>query len=327
MCTVIVCVRSARRWGCCGSCRCSPSLACTFSAPFSHKPNMSNNTVGENGTAHDMQSTAYALMYGSVMALGLPLNAVSLWILLRRHGITSPSTVFMVNLAISDLLLVISLPARVFFYATGTWPLGSLACVCFTMLFRNNFRSSIIFITFISVDRLLAVVYPLRSRRVRTTANAWRAAVLIWLLLYTVNVPESVKSMRIVNGYNGSLCFEFRRRSGDSHISFLHSFFSVFVLTLLGVNIVCTVLVTWTLRRRVNESAKVDNKVNVMLILAVNLLMFTIFFLPLSLFMFKSAVPYITPMTCFATVNCCLDPLLYYFSFDGFWKRKEDVGT
>ncbi|CAB1430057.1 unnamed protein product, partial [Pleuronectes platessa] len=121
---------------------------------------MSSNTSPGNGTEFNKTYPAFALIFGSVAALGLPLNALSLWILLCRHRLTSPNIVFMVNLAVSDLLLVISLPMRVYFYASGTWPLGNFGCVCTKMLFFNNIRSSSILITFISVDRLLAVVYP-----------------------------------------------------------------------------------------------------------------------------------------------------------------------
>lgn len=98
--------------------------------------------------------------FGSVMTLGLPLNSISLWILLRLHSIKSPSAIYMVNLAISHLLLVVM---RIYFYATGNWPLIAQACIWITMLSHNSIRSSSIFITFICVDRLLALVYPLRS--------------------------------------------------------------------------------------------------------------------------------------------------------------------
>ncbi|XP_022048707.1 lysophosphatidic acid receptor 6-like [Acanthochromis polyacanthus] len=278
----------------------------------------------------DMENTAYALVFGSVIALGLPLNVVSLWILLRHHSLKSPSTVFMVNLAISDLLLVISLPMRVYFYATGTWHLGSMACIWITMLFRNNIRSSAIFITFISVDRLLAVVYPLRSRHLRTSTNAWKGAGLIWLILLVVNIPESVDFARGAKLYNLSSCFEFHsdpKNSSDVD-KWMHSqgvayFQLVLLFTMLTVNIVSTALVSWTLQRHLNDSAKVNNKVNVMLIFAMNLIMFTVFFLPVSLAVFFHHLR--SALNCLASVNCCFDPLLYYFSFDGFWKRKEDV--
>ncbi|XP_071328044.1 lysophosphatidic acid receptor 6-like isoform X2 [Trachinotus anak] len=276
-----------------------------------------------NGTMKDgnKPEPVYAAVFGSIMVVGLPLNAMSLWILLRRHSLKSTSAVFMVNLAISDLLLVISLPMRVYFYATGTWPLSSRACNVITMLLRNNLRSSAIFITFISMDRLLAVVYPLRSRHLRTSSNAWRAAVLIWVFVLVVNIPESVFFSSSSGHHTDSTCFKWNPHLYSSFVYFM----CVVLFTLLAVNIVCTALVSWTLHKHLNESAKINNKVNVMLIFAMNLLMFTICFLPLNVGIAMRAADAIIPLTCLATVNCCLDPLLYYFSFDGFWKKKQDV--
>ncbi|XP_037631719.1 lysophosphatidic acid receptor 6-like [Sebastes umbrosus] len=282
-----------------------------------------NNTI-EDGFE---PKPVYAGIYGCILALGLPLNAVSLWILLRHHGLKSPSAVFMVNLAISDLLLIISLPMRVHFYATGTWPLSKVACIWITMIFRNNIRSSAIFITFISVDRLLAVVYPLRSRHLRTASNALKAAGLVWLFVVVVNIPERVEFSRFLKNLNGSTCFEYPHHPPRPlHNKLVMAYLqSVLVLTMLAVNIVCTTLVSWTLRRHLNNSARVNNKVNVMLIFVMNLVMFTICFLPTSIGILGFGVTTITPLVCLATVNCCLDPLLYYFSLDAFWKKKEDT--
>ncbi|KAK2846883.1 hypothetical protein Q5P01_009882 [Channa striata] len=284
---------------------------------------MSNSTLlyGDK----ELKNWIYALVFGSVMALGLPLNAVSLWILLRRHRLKSPSAVFMVNLAISDLLLVISLPMRVYFYATGKWPLTSMACIWITMLFHNNIRSSSIFITFISVDRLLAVVYPLRSRHLRNPTNASKASALIWLFVVLLNIPESIIFSRSLDKRNDTTCFEFR----GSDLTEISAYFQpVLVFTMLAVNIVSTVLVSWTLSRHLNGTPRFNNKVNVMVIFAMNLMMFTVFFLPVSLVIFSEVLKKAsTPLLCLASVNCCLDPLLYYFSFDGFWKKKEDADT
>ncbi|KAK5868262.1 hypothetical protein PBY51_009293 [Eleginops maclovinus] len=282
---------------------------------------MSNMTV-ENGTALDLSNTAYAVVFGSVVVLGFPLNAVSLWILLCCHSHKSPSTIFMVHLAISDLLLVISLPLRVYFYATGDWTFGSMACMWVTMLFRNNIRSSSIFMTFISVDRLLAVVYPLRSRHVRTSSNAWKAVALVWVFVLMVNVPESLAFSRFLQ--KESTCFEFKQRQ----LSALSYFQPVLVLTMLAVNVVSTALVSLTLRRHLKDSARISNKVNIMLIFVMNLMMFIVFFLPISLVIFFAKSQHaFTPLICLASVNCCLDPLFYYFSFDGFWNRKDDVDS
>ncbi|XP_020500051.1 lysophosphatidic acid receptor 6-like isoform X2 [Labrus bergylta] len=198
----------------------------------------------------------YSVVFGCILALGLPLNAVSLWTLLRHHSLKSPSAVFMVNLAVSDLLLVVSLPMRVYYYATGTWPLGNLVCNLITMLFHNNIRSSAFFITFISVDRLLAVVYPLRSRHLRTSSNAWKAAALVWLLVLVINIPESMRFSRFLDKLPESSCFEFMRPPRSS----LHYIQPVVMFSMLAVNMVCTALVSWTLNRRLNDSARVNNK-------------------------------------------------------------------
>lgn len=281
---------------------------------------MSNFTSKENGT--EVRNVAYAVAFGSVTALGLPLNVVSLWILLRRHSIDSPSAVYMVNLAISDLLLVISLPLRVYFYATGAWPLNGMACIWIMMLFHNNIRSSSIFITLICMDRLLAVVYPLRSRHLRTSSKAWKAAGLVWLCVIIVNIPESVLLSRFLDSYGKSACFEFEYLP-TSPLNYLQP---VLVLTMLAVNLVCTSMVSWTLCRHLSPSVMINNKVNVMLIFIMNVVMFTLFFLPVSLMtLSESWKPFSTPLLCLASVNCCLDPVLYYFSFDGFWRKKEDT--
>ncbi|XP_061576235.1 lysophosphatidic acid receptor 6-like [Cololabis saira] len=282
-----------------------------------------------NGTEHDMTNTAFALIFGFVIAFGLPLNAVALWILLRHHYLKSPSAVFMVNLVISDLLLIISLPMRVYFYATDSWSFGVMTCICVTMLFRNNIRSSSVFITFISVDRLLAVVYPLRSRHLRSPSNAVKGAVFVWMIVVLVNIPESVEFSRYLDQTQNSTCFDFETpRNGSRAFEpglAIDYFQLVLLFTMLAVNIVSTILVSWTLQRHLHESARVSNKVNVMLIFAMNLMMFIVFFLPVSLVVFFE--DHRPVLSCLASVNCCLDPLLYYFSFDGFWKRKEDVNS
>ncbi|KAM8902532.1 lysophosphatidic acid receptor 5b [Spinachia spinachia] len=302
-------------------------------SPFSHScaaqrraTSMLNVTL-ENAGERNWRSPAYAALFGSVVALGLPFNAASLWILVRRHSLRSPCVIFMVNLAVSDLMLVVTLSTRVYFYTTGTWSLGHMACIWITMLFRNNIRSSSIFITFISVDRLLAVVYPLRSRHLRTAFNAWRATALVWFCVITVNVEEGIKFSQFLNLFNASTCFEFNH--SPEQMSAMAYFQPALVLTMLAVNIVSTALVSVTLHTRSRVLAGIKNPVNVILIFAMNLAMFAVFFVPVSMVVFfqKSSRSAITPLVGLASVNCCLDPLLYYFSFDGFWKRKEDVDT
>nr|XP_024655457.1 lysophosphatidic acid receptor 6 [Maylandia zebra] len=266
----------------------------------------------------------YAGIFGCIMVIGLPLNAVSLWILLRRHSLKSPNAVFMVNLALSDLLAIMSLPMRIYHHATGT-PLGIITCLFSVIIFRKNLRSSASFITFISVDRLLAVVYPLRSRHLRTSCNAWKGAALVWGFFLVVNIPEGIGFFKHLQNHTDHICFQshYYKSVTRSAIIYLQI---VLLVTMLAVNIVCTVMVSWTLHKHLSDSAKVRNKVNVMLIFAINLLIFCTCFLPMPLHAVTKSKTSITPLACLTVLNCCLDPLMYYFSFDSFWKKKEDTG-
>ncbi|XP_039880611.1 lysophosphatidic acid receptor 6-like [Simochromis diagramma] len=275
-----------------------------------------------NSTTED--DRVYAGIFGCIMVIGLPLNAVSLWILLRRHSLKSPNAVFMVNLALSDLLAIFSLPIRIYHHATGT-SLGIITCLFSLIIFRNNLRSSASFITFISVDRLLAVVYPLRSRHLRTSCNAWKGAALVWGFFLVVNIPEGIGFVKHVQNHTEHNCFQshYYKSVTRSAIIYLQI---VLLVTMLAVNIVCTVMVSWTLHKHLSDSAKVRNKVNVMLIFAINLLIFCTCFLPMPLHAVTKSKGKIAPLAFLTVLSCCLDPLMYYFSFDSFWKKKEDTG-
>ncbi|KAJ3590289.1 hypothetical protein NHX12_008242 [Muraenolepis orangiensis] len=283
---------------------------------------MLNLTLREDAPDLSSSNAAYAVVFGCVVLLGLPLNAASLWILVRRHRLKSPSAVVMINLAASDLLLVLSLPLRVYFHATGAWALGVHACVWITMLFRNNIRASAVFITFIGVDRLLAVVFPLRSRHLRTTTNAWRACAVVWVSILAVNVPESFELSSSMYRCNVTNCFELP----GYELTVVHAYMqSCLVFTLLAVNVISTLMASWRLRHLGASGRTINNKVDVMLIFAVNLLMFAVFFLPVSVVMMVEDWRHVAmPTVCLASVNCCFDPLLYYFSLDSFWKKSDN---
>ncbi|KAM8853441.1 lysophosphatidic acid receptor 4-like [Synchiropus picturatus] len=262
------------------------------------------------------------MVFGGILVLGLPLNAVSLWILWRRHSHKSPSAVFMVNLALSDLLLAVSLPLNICFHSVAIWPVSNLPCICAVVLFRNNIRSSAVFITLISVDRLLAVVFPLRSRHSRTATNAWKVVGLTWILLFAVNIPEGLRLHWDSVGSNKTICSKFVDH--HRHRSVVDNFHPVFIFLLFLVNIVSTVSVIRSLCRRPKDSPVISNKGNIMLIFLMNLIVFSICFLPLSVAVFTMTTSQIQPLVCLSAVNCCLDPPLYYFSMDNFWKKKPD---
>ena len=70
----------------------------------------------------------HLVVYSVVLAAGLPLNALALWVFLRALRVHSVVSVYMCNLAASDLLFTLSLPLRLSYYARHYWPFPDFLC-------------------------------------------------------------------------------------------------------------------------------------------------------------------------------------------------------
>lgn len=137
-------------------------------------------------------TTAIPTIYSVICVLGIVANALAMWVL--AHNSTSRRTVantFMLNLCVSDLLFLLSLPLWAVYYSQGyNWPFGSIACKVCGVLNNLNLYASIFFITCMSVDRYLAIVHPLLSQSARNPKRARLTCVVVWLLACTCSAPN-----------------------------------------------------------------------------------------------------------------------------------------
>uniref|UniRef100_A0A3Q3L7N0 Si:dkey-165a24.9 n=1 Tax=Mastacembelus armatus TaxID=205130 RepID=A0A3Q3L7N0_9TELE len=126
-------------------------------------------------------------IYSLVFSLGLPSNLLSLWGLyqLGRSGGGGCQLVYIFNLLLSDLLQLLTLPLWIL-YLQGAhrWPYGRVTCELVGYVFYVNVYASVMFLCLIALDRCLAIVYPLSSRRVRTVRVAAISGVAVWTLTF-----------------------------------------------------------------------------------------------------------------------------------------------
>uniref|UniRef100_A0A8C7CFP8 Si:dkey-165a24.9 n=1 Tax=Oncorhynchus kisutch TaxID=8019 RepID=A0A8C7CFP8_ONCKI len=120
-------------------------------------------------------------------SLGLPCNLLSLWGLyqLGRSGGGGCQLVYILNLLLSDLLQLLTLPLWIL-YLQGAhrWPYGRPACEFVGYVFYVNVYASVVFLCLIALDRCLAIVHPLSSRGVRTVRVAAVSGVAVWTLTF-----------------------------------------------------------------------------------------------------------------------------------------------
>lgn len=109
----------------------------------------------------------YTYFYLVVFIPGLLLNTTALWVLCRHISKKTKAVIFMINLAFADLAHILSLPLRIYYYFTHTWPFGRSICLfCFYLKYLNMY-AAIVFLVCISVQRCVFLLDPFAARRWR----------------------------------------------------------------------------------------------------------------------------------------------------------------
>ena len=169
----------------------------------------------------------YSVVYSVVFVLGLVTNCGALFVFCFRMKLRNETTLFMTNLALSDLVFVFTLPFKVFYNVNRHWPFGDGLCKVSGTAFITNIYGSMLFLTCISVDRFLAIVYPFRSRSVRTRRNAALVCAAVWLTI--VGGGISVTFFSTINRANkATACFEgFSKSTWRTYLSKITIFIEV----------------------------------------------------------------------------------------------------
>ncbi len=120
--------------------------------------NISNSSLFARSSVEELVSST---VLGLCFALGVPGN-IAVLVMLTQHlkeGSFTPK--LMLNLAVSDLLSLISLPVWIYALLNG-WVFGQGLCKLFSYVVYWSLYSSVLSVTLLSVQRYLQVLYPQR---------------------------------------------------------------------------------------------------------------------------------------------------------------------
>ncbi|XP_029445518.1 C-C chemokine receptor type 4-like [Rhinatrema bivittatum] len=127
--------------------------------------------------------------YSLVFTLSLVGNGLVLCVLLKYENMRNATTVFILNLACSDLVFTVSLPFWAV-YHSSEWIFGDALCKVLSGAFFIGFYSSIMFLTVMAIDRFLAVVYATTVPRARKAHYAIVTSITIWSFSVVIAIPE-----------------------------------------------------------------------------------------------------------------------------------------
>uniref|UniRef100_A0A8C3NWR9 Lysophosphatidic acid receptor 5 n=1 Tax=Cyanoderma ruficeps TaxID=181631 RepID=A0A8C3NWR9_9PASS len=299
-----------------------------------------SNTSNTSQTCKDYTFNHHLLMPGYILIFitGLILNVVALWIFIRYLRLKSVVMIYMLNLAISDLSFTLSLPLRLYYYSNHHWPFGSILCQVSGSVFQINMYGSCLFLMCINLDRYVAIVHPLRWRHLRRPKVAKLLCLIVWVVIFLGSIPTAIVHKQNhckVKNQTIYLCFEsFSDNMWQNDLFPLVILGEIlgFLLPLSSVTY-CSIRIFQELCQP--SQTKTLRQQKTVRLLLVNLVIFIICFVPynttLAVYgMIKARVMKVEETTkasvrqaliitmMLASMNCTLDPLIYYFSTEGF---------
>ncbi|MBN3289035.1 NPFF2 protein, partial [Polypterus senegalus] len=133
-------------------------------------------------------------------------NGVVCFIVLRSKYMRTVTNLFILNLAVSDLLVgIFCMPTTLLDNIITGWPFGSMVCKMSGMVQGISVSASVFTLVAIAVDRFRCIVYPFKQKL--TISTAVLIIVVIWVLAISIMCPSGVmlqvteeKSLRVILG-------------------------------------------------------------------------------------------------------------------------------
>lgn len=261
----------------------------------------------------------YFSVYLFTFLVGLPLNLVALVIFARKLQRRPMAVdVLLLNLTLSDLLLLFFLPFQVVEAASGMhWQLPFIFCPFSRFLFFTTIYLTTLFLTAVSIERFLSVAYPLWYKGRPRLRQAVLVSGACWLL--AAGHCSVVYITEFSGNSSRNTCYlEFE----EEQLAILLPVRLEMAVVLFGMPLLitsyCYSRLVCILRRGASHRRK-----RVAGLVAATMLNFLICFGPFNI---SHVVGYLqgknpvwrSYVLLLSTLNSCVDPLVYYFSSSGF---------
>ncbi|KAM8743756.1 proteinase-activated receptor 1-like isoform 4-T4 [Acanthopagrus schlegelii] len=281
-------------------------------------------------------STVLIPSFYSLVLISVPINIFAVLAFARRIRPKKPAAIYMLNLACADLIFGILLPFKISYHFRGNdWVFGPFMCRVVTAAFYWNMYCSVLLIACISVDRLLAVVYPIDSLTWRRPRNSIIACVTMWILSFAGSVPLVLSDQtHHITALNITTCHDVQVIDDliwKYRIYFVTLCCALFFLPLL-VTVVSYARVIWCLSRvPVGVPGRSRRRTRAVVMAVTVLVMFVLCFTPTNCLLLAHYLQFHEGMKenqqqdpngsylaylvflCLGSLNCLLDPLVYYF--------------
>ncbi|XP_026198449.1 neuropeptide FF receptor 1 like 2 [Anabas testudineus] len=136
-------------------------------------------------------AASYILAYFFIFLLCMVGNILVCLIVLENRRMRTVTNLFILNLAISDLLVgIFCIPTTLVDNLITGWPFSNMVCKMSGFVQGVSVSASVFTLVAIAVERFRCIVYPLQPKPTVLVAKA--AIVLIWVLAVLIMCPAAV---------------------------------------------------------------------------------------------------------------------------------------
>ncbi|CAI4229243.1 unnamed protein product [Auanema sp. JU1783] len=132
------------------------------------------------------------LIYSVIFIIGIVGNICTCIVILSNKSMQNPTNSYLLSLAISDILvLLLGLPMELYGVLDYAYPYTFPNVICKARAFLIEFTSyaSILVIFSFSVERWLAICYPLQVKIFSTVSRAYAVIIAAWIISFIAALP------------------------------------------------------------------------------------------------------------------------------------------
>ncbi|XP_054683260.1 G-protein coupled receptor 15 [Grus americana] len=280
-------------------------------------------------------STFLPILYAAMFLVGIVGNSILIVALVFKRRVQRLIDVFIINLAASDFIFLITLPFWVDKEVSdGSWRVGSFLCKASSYVISVNMYCSILLLTCMSADRYLAIMHPSLARRVRTRSYSSGLCICVWLLSCCLGMP-TLLSRELKKQYGKTYCTDKVVTETKQIMSLMLLILAFFFPLLSILTFYCSI--TRRLCVHYQRAGKHDKKMRKSIkIVFIVVAAFVISWVPFNLFKLMAILLGLLKQSdCFpdmvaqlgmkvsspfAFANSCANPFIYY-CFDNYIRR------
>ncbi|KFQ53714.1 Succinate receptor 1, partial [Nestor notabilis] len=274
-------------------------------------------------------------MYSLEFILGFTGNTVVMFGYIFCLKNWKSCNIYLFNLSLSDLLFLCTLPVLVNNYSRDQWIKDSTLCHSNRFLLHANLYSSILFLTFISIDRYMLIKYPFREHFLQKRKMALIVSAAIWIgvILELLPLMYFLEATMSADNYK---CLDYAS-SGDPVKSLIYSMFLTvfgFLIPLLIMCCFCVKMVLF-LKNRSEQLSSLLTLEKPLTLVILTVVIFSLLFTPYHVMRnvrLASRIPALNVSVCtqgvintvyvitrpIAFLNSAVNPVFYFLMGDHF---------